>query len=165
MFQKSPNKWHWVRAAGCTFNWHTQALQLNEQCKWGWTQRAALCQTLWDNCHRCSPAACTLIDPHLCFKHTDAEAGGCYKANSSLSDFARPCCLRVDVGHVRPLVPRLATSPPGETMCDADRLQYRQPSTWHLHKTQANSYNARRRLSIRSHSSGHTDTAQTQRYG
>lgn len=104
-------------------------------------------------------------DPHLCFKHTDAEAGGCYKANSSLSDFARPCCLRVDVGHVRPLVPRLATSPPGETMCDADRLQYRQPSTWHLHKTQANSYNARRRLSIRSHSSGHTDTAQTQRYG
>ncbi len=77
----------------------TSSTWLNEQCKWGTTKRPGLCQTLWENCHLCSPAVCALIlqsaSTSAVQKHT--LAWNCYKANCSLSvwDFVWPCCVCV----------------------------------------------------------------------
>lgn len=62
-------------------------------------KRPGLCQTLWENCHLCSPAVCALIlqsaSTSAVQKHT--VAWNCYKANCSLSiwDFVWPCCVGV----------------------------------------------------------------------
>lgn len=74
------------------------AAKWTEQCKWGTTQRPGLCQTLWENCHLCSPAVCALIlqsaSTSAVQKHT--LAWNCYKAKRSLSvwDFVWPRCVR-----------------------------------------------------------------------
>lgn len=76
----------------------TSSTWLNEPCKWGTTKRPGLCQTLWENCHLCSPAACALIlqsaSTSAVQKHT--LACNCYKANCSLSvwDSVWPCCVQ-----------------------------------------------------------------------
>lgn len=61
----------------------TSSARLNEP----QNTKARLCQTLWENCHLCSPAVCALIllsaSTSAVQKHT--LAWNCYKASCSLS--------------------------------------------------------------------------------
>ena len=76
------------KARGCTFKWSprrtthagtqatatTSSTWLNEQCKWGYNRKGpGLCQTLWEDCHLCSPAVFALIlqvSSHICSSKT-----------------------------------------------------------------------------------------------